>query len=75
MGGQTALNCAVEMYESGVFEKYGVQVLGTPIDVVIDTEDRQRFSDKLTQINEKIAKSFAVDTIVDAVKAAGELGG
>ena len=74
MGGQTALNCAVEMYEAGIFEKHNVQVLGTPIDVVIHTEDRQLFSDKLNQIDEKIAKSFAVDNIPDAIKAAEEIG-
>ena len=74
MGGQTALNCAVEMYEAGIFDKYNVQVLGTPIDVVIHTEDRQLFSDKLNQIDEKIAKSYAVDNIPDAIKAADEIG-
>lgn len=47
MGGQTALNCACELYDNGIFEKYGVEVLGTPIDVVIHTEDRQLFSDKV----------------------------
>ena len=74
MGGQTALNCAVEMYENGIFDKYNVQVLGTPISVVMDTEDRQLFSDKLNEINEKIAKSYAVYSIEDAVKAAEEIG-
>lgn len=47
MGGQTALNCAVELYENGIFDKYGIKVLGTPIDVVINTEDRQLFSDRV----------------------------
>ena len=70
MGGQTALNCAVEMYENGIFDKYGVEVLGTPISVVIDTEDRGLFSDRLNEINEKIAESYAVDTMEDAVEAA-----
>lgn len=74
MGGQTALNCAVELHEAGIFEKYNVQVLGTPIDVVINTEDRQLFSDRLNEIDEKIAKSFAVDTVEEAVKAAKEIG-
>lgn len=74
MGGQTALNCAVEMYEKGIFEKYNVRVLGTPISVVIDTEDRQIFSDKLNEINEKIAESYAVDNIPDAVEAATKIG-
>jgi len=74
MGGQTALNCAVDMYKKGIFEKYNVQVLGTPISVVIDTEDRQKFSDKLNEINEKIAESYAVESIEDAVNAAKKIG-
>ena len=74
MGGQTALNCAVECYLDGMFDKYNVQVLGTPISVVIDTEDRQTFSDKLNEINEKIAQSVAVNTIEDAVVAAKDIG-
>jgi len=60
MGGQTALNCAVELYNNGIFDKYNVEVLGTPIDVVINTEDRQLFSDRLNEIDEKIAESYAV---------------
>lgn len=74
MGGQTALNCAVEMYQKGIFEKYNVEVLGTPIQVVIDTEDRQIFSDKMDEINEKTAQSFAVNTVDDALKAAKTIG-
>ena len=74
MGGQTALNCAVELYQAGIFEKYGVEVLGTPIDVVINTEDRQLFSDRLNEIDEKIAESFAVYNIEDAVEAAKKIG-
>jgi carbamoyl-phosphate synthase (ammonia) len=74
MGGQTALNCAVEMYYAGIFEKYNVEVLGTPISVVVDTEDRQRFSDKLHEINEKIAESYAVYNLEDAVEAAKKIG-
>jgi len=74
MGGQTALNCAVELYNNGIFEKYGVEVLGTPIPVVIHTEDRQLFSDKLNEINEKIAESYAVNTLEDAVDAAKKIG-
>lgn len=74
MGGQTALNCAVELYEAGIFEKYNVKVLGTPIDVVINTEDRQLFSDRLNEIDEKIAKSFAADTVEQAVEAANQIG-
>mmetsp|Transcript_26422 Transcript_26422/g.40908 ORF Transcript_26422/g.40908 Transcript_26422/m.40908 type:complete len:1515 (+) Transcript_26422:117-4661(+) len=74
MGGQTALNCAVELYKKGIFDKYNVEVLGTPIDVVIHTEDRQLFSDKLNEINEKIAESYAVNNIEDAVVAAKKIG-
>lgn len=74
MGGQTALNCAVELYKDGVFEKYNVEVLGTPISVVIDTEDRQKFSNKLNEIDEKIAESYAVENIEDAVQAAKNIG-
>jgi carbamoyl-phosphate synthase large subunit len=73
MGGQTALNCAVEMYNQGTFAKYGVKVLGTPIEVVINTEDRQLFSDRLNEINEKIAKSFTAYTVEEAVEAAKKL--
>ncbi len=74
MGGQTALNCAVELYHNGIFDKYGVQVLGTPISVVIDTEDRQLFSNKLNEINEKIAESYTAETIETAVEAAKKIG-
>ena len=55
MGGQTALNVGVELYQDGVFDKYGVQVLGTPIQVVMDTEDRQAFDDKMKEINKPTA--------------------
>jgi len=74
MGGQTALNCAVEMFLAGKFDKYDVQVLGTPIQAVIDTEDRQRFSDKLNEINEKIAEGYTAENIEDAVLAAKKTG-
>lgn len=74
MGGQTALNCAVELYENGIFDKYNVEVLGTPIDVVINTEDRQLFSDRLHEIDEKIAESYAVNNLEDAVEAAKKIG-
>lgn len=67
MGGQTALNCAVEMYDAGIFQKYNVQVLGTSIQAVKDTEDRQLFSDKLNEINEKIAESYTAYDIEEAV--------
>ncbi|MDR0547721.1 MAG: carbamoyl-phosphate synthase (glutamine-hydrolyzing) large subunit [Dysgonamonadaceae bacterium] len=73
-GGQTALNCGVALYESGVFEKYNVKVLGTPVQSIIDTEDRELFVKKLDQIDVKSIKSVAVETIEDAHKAAKELG-
>jgi len=74
MGGQTALNTGVEMYENGMFEKYNLQVLGTSIPSVMDTEDRERFSNKLHEINEKIAESEAVNNIPDAQVAAAKIG-
>ena len=73
-GGQTALNCGVKLYESGVLEKYGVKVLGTPVQAIMDTEDRELFVKKLDQIGVKTIKSEAVESIEDAVKAAEELG-
>ncbi|KAL0184667.1 hypothetical protein M9458_020363, partial [Cirrhinus mrigala] len=62
MGGQTALNCGVELFQSGILQKHGVQVLGTPVESIMATEDRQLFSDKLMEISEKIAPSIAVKT-------------
>ena len=73
-GGQTALNCGVELYKSGVLDKYNLQVLGTPIRAIMDTEDRDLFVKKLDQINVKTIKSFAVETVEDAKRAAGDLG-
>ena len=73
-GGQTALNCGVALYKSGVFEKYGVQVLGTPVQSIIDTEDRELFVKKLDQIDVKSIKSVAVESIDDALDAAAQLG-
>jgi carbamoyl-phosphate synthase large subunit len=73
-GGQTALNCGVALYQSGVFEKYNVQVLGTPVQSIIDTEDRELFVKKLDQIQVKSIKSVAVETIQNAHQAAEELG-
>ncbi|XP_066542532.1 carbamoyl-phosphate synthase [ammonia], mitochondrial [Hoplias malabaricus] len=74
MGGQTALNCGVELFRSGVLQEYGVKVLGTPVESIIATEDRQLFADKLMEINEKIAPSVAVESVADALKAADEIG-
>lgn len=73
-GGQTALNCGVELFKSGVLEKYNVRVLGTPVQAIIDTEDRERFVQKLDEIHVKTIKSEAVENIADARKAAAELG-
>ena len=74
MGGQTALNCAVQMYREGTLQKYNVEVLGTQIDAVINTEDRQLFSDKLNEINEKIAESYTAYSIDEAVQHSKNLG-
>ena len=73
-GGQTALNCGVELYQSGVLEKYGVKVLGTPVQAIMDTEDRELFVKKLDEIGVKTIKSEACATIEEARKAAKELG-
>ncbi|MDD4486845.1 MAG: carbamoyl-phosphate synthase (glutamine-hydrolyzing) large subunit, partial [Proteiniphilum sp.] len=73
-GGQTALNCGVELYKAGVFEKYNVAVLGTPVQAIMDTEDRDLFVKKLDQIGVKSIKSFAAATMEDALQAADRLG-
>ena len=73
-GGQTALNCGVELYKKGVFEKYGVKVLGTPVQAIIDTEDRDLFVKRLDEIGVKTIKSEACRTIEEVHKAAHELG-
>lgn len=73
-GGQTALNCGVELFRSGVLKKYDVQVLGTPIQAIMDTEDRELFVKKLDEIEVKTIKSHAVENIEDALKAARQLG-
>ena len=73
-GGQTALNCGVELYRKGILEKYNVKVLGTPVQAIMDTEDRELFVKKLDEINVKTIKSEAVESVEDAKKAASELG-
>ena len=73
-GGQTALNCGVQLYQSGVLEKYNVQVLGTPVKAIMDTEDRELFVERLDEINVKTIKSHACEDIESARKAASELG-
>ena len=73
-GGQTALNCGVQLYKNGVLERYGVQVLGTPVQAIIDTEDRERFVQRLDEIGVKTIKSHACSDIEEARAAAAELG-
>ena len=73
-GGQTALNCGVELYEKGILEKYGVKVLGTPVQAIIDTEDRDLFVKKLDEIGVKTIKSEACSTVEEVQRAAHELG-
>ncbi|MCD6347543.1 MAG: carbamoyl-phosphate synthase (glutamine-hydrolyzing) large subunit [Bacteroidales bacterium] len=73
-GGQTALNCGVELYKTGILEKHNVQVLGTPVQSIIDTEDRDIFVKKLDEISVKTIQSHAVTTIEDAKNAADDLG-
>lgn len=73
-GGQTALNCGTELYKSGVLEKYGVRVLGTPVQAIIDTEDRELFVNRLNEIGVKSCRSEAVTTVDGAIAAAEKLG-
>ena len=73
-GGQTALNCGVELFKSGVLEKYNVKVLGTPVQAIMDTEDRELFVDRLNEIDVKTIKSEACETIEQARSAAAQLG-
>lgn len=73
-GGQTALNCGVELYRSGILERYNVRVLGTPVQAIMDTEDRELFVERLNEIGVKSIKSEAVETIADARRAASALG-
>lgn len=73
-GGQTALNCGVDLYKNNILKKYNVQVLGTPVQSIIDTEDREIFVEKLDEINIKTAKSIATESIDDALIAAKQIG-
>lgn len=73
-GGQTALNCGIKLFESGVFAKYNVKVLGTPVQAIIDTEDREIFASNLRKIGIKTPKSVAVTSIDDAIKASEDIG-
>ncbi len=73
-GGQTALNCGTELFRNGVFEKYNVRVLGTPVSAIMDTEDRELFVKKLNEISVKTPRSIAVNGVADSIKAAEKLG-
>ena len=73
-GGQTALNVGVELYQKGILEKYGVKVLGTPVQAIIDTEDRDLFVKRLDEIGVKTIKSHACSTVEEVKAAASELG-
>lgn len=73
-GGQTALNCGTELYQNGTLEKYGVKVLGTSVEAIMDTEDRDLFVKKLTEVDLKVPQSHAVENMEDAQKAARSLG-
>ncbi len=73
-GGQTALNCGVDLHKNGVFEKYGVEVLGTSIHAIMDSEDREKFVDKLTEIDLKVPRSMAVTSVQEALDAAEKIG-
>ncbi len=73
-GGQTALNCGVELFQKGILEKYDVQVLGTPIQAIINTEDREIFANKLHEIGVKTPRSIAANNMEEAIAASKELG-
>lgn len=73
-GGQTALNCGVELFKNGILKKYSVEVLGTPVQTIINTEDRELFTDQLNHINIKTPQSIAVNSYEEAVEAAEKLG-
>ena len=73
-GGQTALNCGVELFRSGVLQQYGVEVLGTPVETIIDTEDRERFVARLDEIGVKTIRSHAATSVSEAAAAAREVG-
>lgn len=73
-GGQTALNCAVELYQQNIFKKNNIEILGTPIEAIIDTEDRQRFKYRLDQVNEHCAPSISISDGSEAIYAANKIG-
>ncbi len=73
-GGQTALNCGVELEREGILRRYGVAVLGTPVEAIMNTEDRDLFTAKLRQIDVKVPRSHAVTSVEEAERVAGEIG-
>src|SRR5512138_848937 len=73
-GGQTALNCGIALFKEKIFEKYNVRVLGTPIQAIMDTEDRDLFINKLNEIGVKSARSLAASNLEDTIKAAEKIG-
>lgn len=73
-GGQTALNCGIQLYEQGILEKYNLKVLGTPIQSIIETEDREKFANKLHSIDVETPKSIACESVAEALIAADEVG-
>jgi carbamoyl-phosphate synthase large subunit len=73
-GGQTGLNVGAELAEKGILDKHGVQVLGTPVEVILDTEDRDRFIKKISEINLKVPESKAVNTVEEAIKVGDKIG-
>ena len=73
-GGQTALNCGIELDKSGILEKYGVRVMGTPIRSVIESEDRKLFAQKVAEVGEQVAPSAAAFSLDEALEAAERLG-
>lgn len=73
-GGQTALNCGIKLWENNVFQEYGVRVLGTPIDTIVATEDRELFASKLDEINVNTLKSIAASSVDEALEAGKEIG-
>lgn len=68
-GGQTALNCGVELEKNGVFTKYNVEILGTPIESIIQTEDRKLFANRISEINERVAPSAAVYSVQEVINS------
>ncbi|MCQ2236456.1 MAG: carbamoyl phosphate synthase large subunit, partial [Bacteroidales bacterium] len=74
-GGQTALNCGIQLYEGGILEKYDVKVLGTPVQAIIDTEDREIFANKLKEIDVKTPVSIAVNSVEEALEFQKSIGG